>query len=309
MTQNSKIEWTHHTFNPWWGCTRVSPGCEHCYAETFAKRTGLGWGPRAPRRFFGEKHWSEPLRWNAAAVRAGERRRVFCASMADVFEDRPDIPELAAWRTRLWWLIDETPALDWLLLTKRPENWSRMVPPGWLESPRPNVWAMTTAEDQERADQRIPELLKIPAAVRGVSYEPALGAVDFKPWLGGDCEHCQSCGESYRDVWSTADKTWLSVVGREGGLRCPDCFRFEAAEKSIPDNVTIHGEVAALDWLIVGGESGPGRRVPEIAWFESVDQQTREAGVALFVKQDGGRFPGEQGRIPDAIWARKEFPR
>lgn len=124
MGIETEIAWTDSTFNPWWGCQRVSPGCERCYAETFAKRVGLQvWGPKQERRFFGEKHWREPLRWNEQAAKAGARRRVFCASMADVFEERLD---LAAARARLFGLIRLTPSLDWLLLTKRPENAARL---------------------------------------------------------------------------------------------------------------------------------------------------------------------------------------
>jgi protein gp37 len=94
MGKETAISWTHHTFNPWWGCQRVSPGCTNCYAETFDKRIGgKHWGPTAPRRFFGPKHWAEPLKWARAAAKAGERHRVFCASMADVFEDRPELIE------------------------------------------------------------------------------------------------------------------------------------------------------------------------------------------------------------------------
>lgn len=120
MAKNSSIEWTDHTFNPWWGCAGVSPGCDNCYAEAWAKRVGEDiWGARKPRRFFGEKHWCEPLKWNDEAQKQGHRRRVFCASMADVFELRSD---LDPWRDRLWVLIDQTPWLDWLLLTKRPQD-------------------------------------------------------------------------------------------------------------------------------------------------------------------------------------------
>lgn len=119
MAKNSRIEWTTHTFNPWWGCVKVSPACKHCYAESWAKRVGSNvWGIKAERRFFGDKHWSEPVKWNAAAAASGMRARVFCASMADVFEDRRD---LDVHRIRLWKLIEATPRLDWLLLTKRPE--------------------------------------------------------------------------------------------------------------------------------------------------------------------------------------------
>lgn len=118
MAKDSGIEWTHHTFNPWWGCVRLSPACAHCYAETWARRVGMDlWGGDAPRRFFSENHWREPLRWNSEAQRLGVRARVFCASMADVFEPRTD---LDPWRERLWGLIEKTSHLDWLLLTKQP---------------------------------------------------------------------------------------------------------------------------------------------------------------------------------------------
>src|SRR5688500_18924379 len=120
MGKNSKIEWTNHTFNPWWGCTRVSAACKHCYAEAWAKRVGKKvWGPKAPRRFFGDAHWAGPLKWNREAEEGGIRARVFCASMADVFEARKDLQEP---RAQLWKLIEKTPHLDWLLLTKRPHK-------------------------------------------------------------------------------------------------------------------------------------------------------------------------------------------
>src|SRR5687767_4291955 len=114
MGQNTRIEWTHHTFNPWWGCVRVSPACKNCYADSWANRLGLElWGAKAPRRFFSDSHWAEPIRWNREAQRLGVRRRVFCASMGDVFEDRRDLDSA---RAKLWKLIDETSSLDWLLL-------------------------------------------------------------------------------------------------------------------------------------------------------------------------------------------------
>lgn len=183
MGADTKIEWTHHTFNPWWGCEKVSPGCAHCYADTFAKRVGQKvWGADAPRRFFGDKHWAEPLKWNRYAEKAGKRRRVFCASMADVFEDRTDLRDA---RATLFHTIGATPHLDWLLLTKRPENIARL----WAEAtafppPWPNVWLGTTVEDQQRADERIPKLLAVPAAVRFLSVEPLLGPVDLRFHLG-----------------------------------------------------------------------------------------------------------------------------
>ena len=178
MAKNSRIEWTTHTFNPWWGCVKVSPACKHCYAESWAKRVGQDvWGIGSNRRFFGEKHWAEPLRWNADAAALGIRVRVFCASMADVFEDRRD---LDIWREKLWDLISVTPNLDWLLLTKRPELITSLAP--WTDHWPRNVWLGTTVENQEWADERLPKLVAIPAAVRFISAEPLLGRIDLTRW-------------------------------------------------------------------------------------------------------------------------------
>lgn len=179
MGKNSHIEWTHHTFNPWWGCAKVSPACQHCYAEAWAKRVGSKvWGAKAPRRFFGPEHWQEPVRWNAEAERNGVRYRVFCASMADVFENRSD---LNAERTKLWDLIDATPMLDWLLLTKRPEHVKKLT--RWGDNWPVNVWLGTTVENQEWADKRMPHLLANPAKTRFLSCEPLLGEIDLSAFL------------------------------------------------------------------------------------------------------------------------------
>ena len=192
MARNSRIEWTTHTFNPWWGCVKVSPACKHCYAEAWSKRVGSAvWGINAERRFFGERHWNEPVRWNTEAAKQGARARVFCASMADVFEDRRD---LDLWRLRLWKLIEATPNLDWLLLTKRPELVAGMAP--WPDQWPPNVWLGTTVEDQERASERLPYLSKIPAAVRFISAEPLLGPLDVAEWLPHTVDWVITGGES-----------------------------------------------------------------------------------------------------------------
>ncbi|MEZ5386187.1 MAG: phage Gp37/Gp68 family protein [Prosthecobacter sp.] len=178
MAKNSSIEWTHHTFNPWWGCVKVSAACDNCYAETWAKRVGADvWGSQAKRRFFGDKHWSEPHVWNTNAALKKVRYRVFCASMADVFENRPELNE---WRTRLWKLIEDTPNLDWLLLTKRPQNVAKMV--SWGEDWPSNIWLGTTVENQNMAEKRIPHLLRMPAKVRFLSCEPLLGPIDLGHW-------------------------------------------------------------------------------------------------------------------------------
>lgn len=179
MAENSHIEWTHHTFNPWWGCVRVSPACKHCYAESMAKRYGHEvWGVGSNRRFLSDNNWALPLKWNAAAKAAGSRARVFCASMADVFEDRRD---LDAERVRLWALIGATPWLDWLLLTKRPQVISELAP--WGKVWPHNVWLGVTVDDQRRAEERLPVLVDIPAAVRFISAEPLLEQIDLELWL------------------------------------------------------------------------------------------------------------------------------
>ena len=179
MGKDSSIEWTHHTFNAWWGCTRVSPACDFCYAESWAKRVGMDlWGNDKARRFFSDAHWREPLKWNREAEKNQDRRRVFCSSMADVFESRADLDPI---RQRLWALIDETPWLDWLLLTKRPQNIIRMAP--WGADWPLNVWIGTTVENQPFARKRLPHLLKHAAVVRFVSAEPLLGPLDLTPWF------------------------------------------------------------------------------------------------------------------------------
>ncbi len=189
----TSIEWTHrrladgtcvpgYTFNIVWGCVKVSEECWNCYAEGIANRYGMKlWGPAATttRRTFGAKHWQEPLIWNREAEKQGHRRSVFCSSMADVFEDHP---VLVSERQKLWMLIDQTPWLNWLLLTKRPENILAMAP--WKDGLWPdNVWIGTSAGTQKRANERLPLLVQVPAVVRFVSYEPALEQVDFTPWM------------------------------------------------------------------------------------------------------------------------------
>jgi len=256
MGKQTAISWCDHTFNPWWGCTNVSPGCDHCYAEAFAKRTGHGvWGKDAPRRFFGEKHWAEPLQWNRAAEAAGVRRRVFCGSMCDVMEDRL-LAELRLARLRLFELIAQTPYLDWLLLTKRPQNFRRFLPAGFTSNPWPNVWGMTTVESAEYL-WRATELVNTPFAIRGLSMEPLLESVSLRwaPW------------EPLKD--------W----GRTNHL---DGLRW-------------------LDWVIVGGESGPHFRTFNPEWARTLRDECLEAGVPFFFKQHGGRFPTSGGDLLDGV--------
>lgn len=255
----STIEWCHYTFNPWWGCVKISAGCKNCYAAQIDARFHRGehWGVGAPRRFFGSDHWRQPHGWNREARKRRQRRRVFCASMADVFErvEDPVVADLMnAHRAQLWRLIAGTASLDWLLLTKRPENVCDLVPRRWLRGDWPsNAWLGVTAEDQARAAWRIPALLNLPAPVRFVSYEPALEAVDFAPWLR---RWCRACGRH--------------LLGAGPGDTCGTC----------------HARVwPAIDWLIAGGESGPGARPMSEEWVRAARDQAAAAGVPFFYKQ------------------------
>lgn len=176
--ENSKIEWTTHTFNPWIGCTKVSDGCKHCYAEAMMDRRygKVKWGPQGERQRTSSDNWGKPVRWNKRAAAEGRRYRVFCASLADVFEDNP---QLLDWRKELFSLIEQTPNLDWLLLTKRPQHVFDFVPGHWLARLPANVWLGTSVENQEQADKRMPDLMAIPAKVKFLSMEPLLGPVDL----------------------------------------------------------------------------------------------------------------------------------
>jgi len=302
MGANTKIQWAHHTFNPWRGCTKVAAGCANCYAETQSKRNPgtLGvWGPDGSRVVAAEAMWRQPVKWNrdvetTVEIWKDDRPRVFCGSLCDVFEDWQgqcrmsdggwcvkhrewgkftgfgscalakgnDAVYLNDVRARLFAAIDATPNLDWLLLTKRPENIRRMIPikhgrhdaikdgranvEAWR---RENVWLGTSIACQEDADRNVPELLKCRdlAAKLFLSIEPLVGPVDISRWLGP-----QSEGQ------------WMNVV--ECGHRSSEY---------------------GINWVIVGGESGTNARPCDVAWIRSIVKQCRAAGVPVFVKQLG----------------------
>ncbi|WP_068312826.1 phage Gp37/Gp68 family protein [Polycladidibacter hongkongensis] len=226
MAENSKIEWCDHTFNPWIGCSKVSPACDNCYAEAYDKRFGgERWGVHAPRRLTSDVNWERPLSWNRKAAKEGKRYRVFCASLADVFDNHSSIqPE---WRARLWELIERTPNLDWLLLTKRPQNIQKLVPWEWFFPI--NVWIGTTVEDQKTADQRIKHLSKIPQAVRFLSCEPLIGPVDLTnvEWFDGLRFNALE-GKLHGDTGYVFELEWV-IAGGESGAKArpshPDWFR------------------------------------------------------------------------------------
>lgn len=211
MGADSKIQWTHHTFNPWIGCSKVSAGCANCYAEALDRRWGHHrWGPGAPREVTSPSYWREPLRWNAAAKAAGERHRVFCASLADVFD--VEAPEGAfSW---LLALVEATPDLDWLFVTKRPERAAAVL--GRHAFPF-NVWLGTSVEDQRAADERIPHLLRSPATlVRFLSIEPLLGPVDLRKVNAGD-----ELGHPLFSLELGAGIDWVIVGGESGAKARP----------------------------------------------------------------------------------------
>jgi protein gp37 len=256
MSATSKIEWTHATFNPWRGCTKVSPGCENCYAEAMSKRNPnvLGvWGNNGNRVIASDAYWREPVKWNRQAYEAGEQRRVFCASLADVFEDREELDEP---RQRLFDLILATPNLDWLLLTKRPDFMREWLTgrtfmgernglahewgTGWT-----NVWLGTSVEDSKRRS-RIKDLLSVPAVVHFLSIEPLLGPVDIEDYI--------------HQYHGNPPKKWP------------------------------YGPVR---WVIVGGESGHHARPIHPAWVRSLRDQCQSSGTPFFFKQWGEFGPDQ----------------
>lgn len=267
MSANSKIEWTDHTFNPWEGCQKVSPGCDHCYAETrnarFAGGSAINWGPGAPRRRTSYTNWNQPKRWNDQAgaflAEHGRRQRVFCASLADVFDNAVD----AAWRADLFALIQHTPELDWLLLTKRIGNVQAMLPEAIVGGELPgNVWLGATIVNQEEADRDIPKLLRVPAHLRFLSMEPLLGPVD----LGLRCEN------------------WSDDIVMDPETGAYECCR----------SCDFTGVGNAVDWVIVGGESGAGARPMHPDWARDLRDQCEAAGVPFLFKQWGEWSPISQ---------------
>ncbi len=265
MAETTEIAWCDSTFNPWAGCTKVSPGCTNCYAEKDTKRRGyVRWGPGAERRR--TKTWGQPRKWDreheAFFAEHGRRRRVFCASWADWLD--PEVP--VEWLADLLELIAVTPHLDWLLLTKRPELWrgrmeeardgfqlghegsthlsedARVLIYNWVSplhrTPPQNVWMLATAEDQQRLGERLPELLRIPALVRGLSCEPLLGPLSME--------------EAVPEWWESANQPL---------------------------------------WIIGGGESGQNARPCHPDWARSLRDQCAGAGVPFLWKQWGAWAP------------------
>lgn len=287
MSENTSIEWCDHTFNPWMGCTKVSPGCDHCYAEARmdTRLHRVNWGPGQPR--VRTQTWGDPDKWNkqheAFFAQHGRRQRVFCASLADVFDN--EVP--AEWRADLFRLIRKTPNLDWLLLTKRIGNAHEMmvdaieheldmgVDPAFDNVPWPNVWIGATIVNQAEADRDIPKLLQVPAAKRFLSMEPLLGPVKLQRFCACGC-----------------NKTLEQAVDEAmDGPSALNQFQARAAIKT----------TLGVDWVIVGGESGPSARPMHPDWARSLRDQCQAAGVPFLFKQWGewAEIEGDYQLSPD----------
>lgn len=248
MVENSKIEWTHHTFNPWLGCVKVSPACDHCYAEAWARRTGNSHLWEGARRRTTPAYWRQPLKWNEAAKASGERKRVFCASLADVFDNVVD----PAWRADLFKLIKATPWLDWLLLTKRIGNAKEMLPQPWYSADWSNVWIGATVVTQAEIDRDVPKLLNVSAAVRFLSIEPLLEPVTLAEHFGFE--------------WNETMNSWVSHTSKGFNRRGID-------------------GMSGIDWVIVGGESGAHARPMRKEWALKLREECQVAGAKFFMKQ------------------------
>ncbi len=287
MSKHSKIEWTDHTFNPWMGCTKVGPGCDHCYAENMmdTRLSTVKWGAGSPRKRTSATNWKRPIAWNrekwfecaTCRWRGDEKKletsggsltdglpscpqcdsiyvkptraRVFCASLADVFDNEVD----PGWRHDLWALIDATPNLDWLLLTKRIGNADSMLPHQFADEPWPHVWLGATVVDQDEADRDIVKLLETPAAIRFVSMEPLLAGVDLT--------------QLRADFTTGTYRNALNGVAR--------------------GRYTNYENLNKLDWVIVGGESGNQARAMERRWAVSIQRQCEINKVPFLFKQWG----------------------
>jgi protein gp37 len=250
MSKNTKIEWADHTFNPWVGCAKVSAGCDGAM------------GPSQPAYPYQLANWKQPIQWNRQALEEGIRNRVFCASLADVFDTA--VPK--QWRIDLFKLIDQTPNLDWLLLTKRIGNAAAMLDMTLrtithgdvVDSFLPNVWVGATIVNQEEADRDIPKLLGVPAAKRFLSIEPLLGAVSVFSEITGELLH--TSGNDYNP--------------------------------------------GSIDWVIVGGESGHAARPMRPAWVTQLRDQCVAAHIPFLFKQWGEFVSSHQHPDIQALYDR-----
>jgi protein gp37 len=283
MGENSGVDWTDASVSFWMGCRAASTGCQRCYARRDMKRFGRDFDTviRCSDHTF-----YAPLRW--------EPKRIFVCPWSDFF-----IADADRWRTDAWDVIRRTPQHTWLILTKRPGRIPICLPPDWGDGWE-HVWLGASAENQATADERIPLLLKTPAAHRWVSAEPLLGAVDFTSFMFALHQAPEQVAYVTREMAIDAGNP-----SYEGSVYACEAGREEL--EPIPPGYP------RIDWLVVGGESGIAPsdrrfRPMDIAWVQSLVAQCDAAGVPVYIKQAADRYPGRQGRIPDALWARKDVP-
>lgn len=305
MGENTKIEWADHTFNPWMGCTKVSEGCRNCYSENQMDHrwNRVQWGPGKARVRTSEAMWKKPLVWNRKAEKDGTRPRVFCASLADWLD--PEVP--VEWLADLLALVQATPHLDWLLLTKRPEFWRQRVGLAleyefydnpsreacervrfageWYEEliAPANVWLGCTVENQ-KATARIPNLLSIPARVRFLSCEPLLGPLNL-------------------NAVERPDDAYMKAQGHTGVITSID----------EPDDY-LYWQKMGIHWIICGGESGQSARPMHPDWARSLRDQCQTAGIPFHFKQWGEWQAVYDRDIDDPDWrvcasTREAFPK
>jgi len=280
MGKKTKIQYVSSTWNPWVGCTKISPGCTHCYASTQDTSWGNDrWGPGKPREFTSDAYWRKPLAWQAEAKRTGKPHSVFCASLADVFDAEAPEGGLA----RVWNLIEACPDLTWLLLTKRPERITASLPPNWGKKGWKHVRLGATVETQKMADLRIPELLNVPGTdvLRYLSMEPLLEEIDIE---------------------------YPKTLYPDGPPGC--CNGFECGCYGRPTEPPLWwgGFDKSIGWIIVGAESGEGARPMNEDWVRRLRDQASSAKIPFFYKQRLDPT-GEKVSLPELdgrTWA--EFP-
>lgn len=313
MGQETEIAWTDHTLNPWRGCSKVSAGCQNCYAETMSGRNPkvLGvWGPNGKRVVAAESYWAEPLKWERQAKAAKEKRRVFCASLADVFED---------WQGRM----TDTSGHDlWL------NPYASVAYP---------VWEPDTGERDFAYNRRPVTLDDVRERLFRLAYQThaLVGGGLYWLFLTKRPENIMPMLRKAKHQ-SFPHQTWGEILGRPGQPPIPSWWfgtsieNQETADERIPHLLKVKAEVRFLSiepllapidfrpnlhnlhggihWAIIGAESGGGRRPCEVEWIADIARQCEDAGVRVFIKQDSASKSGQQGRIPADLWALKQFP-